>query len=864
MYLPNGSLQLIDGVPKVPFVAGGSGRLYYTINDAQIQEQQAFSFADTTQAGTTDGVIFGSAGVLPAADDALNGAIVVLTAAVPGNGIAAVYARVVDYIGATRKMILDTPVNFGLTKTFVVFMPILITVDGPLTEDVTFSGKNVILNLGGNVLTGQVNIAQGNFIQIMNGTITKGIQDTRSVVGALRLDNMIVEPRDANGYALKKTNASNIGSIEAYDCDFRGIVAGQQGICRWVIHNCVNIGFNDADGNYPYRLLEADAIALTFSNVSVNILGDFGGAIFFAKGTGSIASAAPNFLSLFANINGINGDVSGVNASPRHFSMLSVIGAGVATVNVTAGQIAISGTIPNNGNGTDTALNVLDFALLRGKDLTGSGTLTLAPTPFISLDLSNFYAMSSMVTVEGTANMTGTLTLNGATRRTIMATQQKVAIVLVRGAITTGSVSVSSGGYSVRGARYLAPIYFAHDETASTPAITISSDIDGTEIGEHNPFGFDSVVASISVGTWTVSGHCFITGCGHYECFVSSVVSGGTWVMSGNVALTMTGDGSDIINICTHGGSGGTLTVAGEFRASGGIASAFRHSRASVSGGTANRTGKTYLSNMEIVNAFTAVLSVAGATCDGSGEIHLRCCQFRQANAISCTIVTAGGTSVGPAFVAMDYCLFELGVVTSDGAGTLTWANAQWAMSHSSIFGLFTIVGDPFLAMTFWFDTFWGDTNDFSIAFSGARPTFYRFWKCNFGARNDGGLPEIIDDYVEVPNDANAKTRGELQVVDASGQAVDPAGASTDALEGVVLGDVAASAGDAVRLVRRGKIFVDVDAGVAAGDNLVEDFLGTPTQAKAGTSVVGQRVGRALEAAGATNTGEAYSIVNLM
>lgn len=859
--LPNGSLQLLDGVPKTPFVAGGSGRTYYSITDAIFGEQQTL-FADTTQAGTTDGVVFGSA-ALPATDDALNGFIVLLTDLTPGNGIAATWARVVDYVGATRKMFLDTPVNFGVGELFQVFSPIRISVDGPLTENVQFSGPNIILNLGGNVLTGQIDIVQGNWAAIMNGTITKGIVDSRSTVSALRLDDLTLSPRDTNGYALQKTNATDIGSIEAYNCDFRGIVAGQQGICRWVIKDCVNIGFVDGVNVIPYRLVESlTGMNITFSNISVNIDSVFEGAIFAAFGTGTIAtSGGTKFLDLEANIRTQTAPSAATGSGPRTqvFSVVLGQGASITSVNPTTGRVAIGYASPS----FDIAgVGLRGFSLVRAKELTGSVAFTFNASLGIKLDFPDFITFASLVTVDGTGTTTGTVDLNGTS--SILANMNGADLFMVHlfQSITgTAAVTIANHAITVNNAGSLSVVQSSSDQTAGTPTVTVSSALTAIACAFLNIF--NTTGTTINVGTWAVSSAILGNGIARYQCALEAGVGGGTWTNSGNISLTLTGDGTNVLDICTHAGGGGTLAANGTFNAAGGIQSAFRHCRGALSGGSATRTGATYLTGIEFINAFTAVLSVAGATAVGSGEIHLRGCQFRQANAVDCTIVTAGGASTGPSFVAMDYCLFERGLITNDGAGALTWANAQWAMSHSSIFGLFTVVGDAFLAMTFWFDTFWGDTNDFSIAFSGARPTFYRFWKCNFGARNDGGLPEIIDDYAEVPNDANAKTRGELQVVNASGQAVDPAGSSSDAIEGVVLGDVAASAGDAVRLVRRGKVFVDVDNAVAAGDNLIED-TGTPTQAKQGNSVVGQRIGRALEAAGATNAGEAYSIVNLM
>lgn len=859
-----------------PAVIGGSGTVYSSIN-AAIMGETELVYATTTLAGTTNGIVVGGAG-FPVTNDELKGAYLVLTDPAPGSGKAAVWARIIDYDGATKTATLDSSIDVGVGFLVEAIFPAVITVNRDMVEDVSII-KSVLLNIGGSELSGSVDISAGTFVWLNNAVITDGIRDVRTTPSVLKMDYLTVSRKESSIYAVLRNEATNVGGTEATDCEFRGVVAGRQGICRWAIKDCVNLGIDDGDGNIAYRLLEADGIARVFSNVSVNIDGEFWGTIAFAKGAGVITSAAPNYLSLFADIlSPVDSDFQGSTQSPRGFSILAIRTAGTATITASAGQVAISTGSINDGSASDDPNFALDFSLIRGRTFTGSGTLTLSMTSPVMLDLSAFAGMSSLVTVDGTGTSSGTLVLDGGAERLINLGQSSFAVSLLRKGFTgAGSITVSSGVINTKGGNYVSGLYFLANQTAGAPTYTLSAQLTIDNCLRLDQFGFDTAVTSITVGTWTISSNGFAGSLVQLNPVgtlpLASGITGGTWSISGNWSINFTsGSGSSVGIAASFAGGTATLTVAGTWRLNGGthlnvLVNHARDNGAGVST-TVTRAGSTTLDHMTFRGAFAFVFAqVATSVCAGSGNILSNHCTYEGAGGVI-RVANSAGALAYPAIVRFRHCSFlvdfESELVGSVG---ITGTTSILQLFHDTLSGIFVLVGTRFSTGAGEVQAFEtninGNSANFSVSFTGTRPAIYRYWKCQFQARFITGQPEVMDDYVVVASNGTSKTRGFLQVIDATTQAANPAGAATDALEGVVLYDVAATVGLPVVLVRRGVVFVDT-SGVVAGDNLIEDAGGTPTRAIAGTSVAGQRVGRATEATGATNAGESYSVVNLM
>jgi hypothetical protein len=117
-----------------------------------------------------------------------------------------------------------------------------------------------------------------------------------------------------------------------------------------------------------------------------------------------------------------------------------------------------------------------------------------------------------------------------------------------------------------------------------------------------------------------------------------------------------------------------------------------------------------------------------------------------------------------------------------------------------------------------------------------------------------------MDDWVVRPA-VGALAAGNVVTINAAGQAA--ANGAATVIEGISLA-VVAGVGNPTISVRRGTIFVDSQAAVAAGDNCNADAAGVPTQqVTAAAAAAGIRTGRALEAVGATRAGECYTVVDI-
>jgi len=861
------------GFPTVgggPFAAGpvigGSGTSYATIAAAIAGETDTV-FADVSVAGTTNGIIVGTA-AWPAVDDALTGAFVVLTDSTPGSGKAAVWARIIDYVGATRTATLDSPIDFGVGEDIYAVFPAQVTVLAPLTEDVSVS-KNLILDFAGNQLIGSLDVTGASvFAWVKDGVISNGITHSGF---ALRMDKLTVSAREATIFAFLMSFSGGVGSVECYDCEFRGAVEGHRSSVRWVIKDCTDIGIEDGSGNIVYRLVRDG----TLGNVAVSIDSEFSGAIFYAGPGELISSGAPNYLSLFANIKPPMNDTQGNTLSPRSFAVVMCVGSGASVAGMTDGQIAISSGSINNGSATDDPDIALDFALIRASGFTGAAaTFTISPAIDVMLDLSAFGGMSSLVTIDGTAATTGPVLLNGTANIIVNLGQAFFADILINGPITgTGSATIGgTGSIKTRGGQYVSMIYFSVNQTADTPAATVGGktiEVDGAL--RLDQFGFDTAVTSITVGTWTISSNASagtIALLNPAGTLPDVGISGGSWVISGGWNVNFNAAFGSSVGVAAAFANGtATLVVSGTWRLKGGTHNNVRINHARSSGGTSctvTRAGATILTDMTFRSAFAMLFAeVATSVVAGGGNIFFDHCSFEGAGG-TMRIVNSAGTLTGPAESVFEYCDFlaTTDFETQTGAGTITWVNAVLFFRFPHFAGRFSFIGDPFDDLEMWEAIIDGDTGDKSIVGTGTRPATYRLWKCDPLAGVRDLMPEKIDDYELWPSDGAGYAQGDLMTSDAAGDAT--AETATNSVEGINLFAVGAVAGVNQVLVRRGMVFVSSDASVTTGDNCIVDTAGTPTNQIAGTTIPGQRVSRALEPTGTTIAGKAYSVVNLM
>jgi len=867
---PTGSTQYINGkLVAGGLVVGGSGAFYNTIADGIASETDTVFFA-VTQAGTAPGTVVGDAG-WPATDGALTGSYLVLTDATPGNGLAAQWARVKDYVGATRTAILDAPWDFGVGEDVQAVFPAYVKCLGAIfPESITIS-KNLILEFANAALDGSLVVAGGVFCKLIDGNVKQGITFGGGQ-NVLRMERMIVSaPLDAM-QAFQMTFSGGVGAVEAFECEFRGVVEGFRSAVRWIIKDCVNVGLNDDVAmNVPYRLIRDGSL----TNASISIDSMFSGAIFYAGAGELISTGAPNFLDLKANIKPPLTAPDGTDLSPNRFAVVMVYGSGSAVPAMTSGRIAISSGSINDGAATDDPDVALDFALLRALNFTGAGaTLTLSPSIPVMLDLSAFEGMSSLVTIEGTVATTSAVTLDGTADIIVNLGQASFADILIKAPITgTGSATIGgTGSIKTRGGQYVSMIYFAVDQTAGTPSATVGGKtIEVDNALRIDQFGFDTAVTSITVGTWTISSNASagaIALLNPAGTLPDIGISGGTWVISGGWNVNFdTAFGSSVGVAAAFANGTATLSVGGTWRLKGGTHLNVRVNHARSSGGTSctvTRTGATILTDMTFRNAFAMLFAeVATSVVAGGGNIFFDHCSFEGAGG-TMRIVNSAGTLTGPAESVFEYCDFlaTTDFETQTGAGTITWVNAVLFFRFPHFAGRFSFVGDPFDDLEMWEAIIDGDTGDKSIVGTGTRPAIYRLWKCDPFAGVRDLMPEKIDDYEAWPSDGAGYAQGDLMTSDGAGDATGET--STDTLEGVNLFAVGAVAGANQILVRRGMVFVSSDAGVTTGDNCVVDTAGTPTNQITGTTIPGQRVSRALEPTGTTIAGKAYSVVNLM
>lgn len=846
----NGFVQPVEVVggsvpsPSTP-VAGGSGTFYASITAALAGESQTVVSGLVPQAGTGPGVIVGP-NTLSAVDNFYKDMFVVDTSVSPGNGMAAQWARVSSYVGATRTLTLDKPWDFSAEATFEIVDPVRLTVFLDITEDVTVN-KNLVIDFCGNRLKGKLDITAADLCWIRGGGgfITNGVQ--KGDFGLLRIDECEVSRRDATIYAVLLTEGSNIGRCELSWCRFDGRVAARRGLQGWRVYYCQNVGVpsNSNTQNLPYALVESPSggAAVVVSALDISVTGEIGGALIYSEN--SVTGPAA-WMSIQCSISQPNATC---NVNPFPLSFARAQGSGTLTLTVTGGQITItsSGAVPVPIQG-HAALHMVSAL-----NLTGTINVNFGSTGI------EVYGLSQHCTglgVEGSSDMTGSITVSGnVTMR--CEEQNDLFFINIESRLNGGSISWAAS-INIYGGT-LSVIRIAAAQNAGAPTVTISGQIiiQGTQFqGE-----FFDIEANVSVGTWTISGNIFFQGQGNQLMQVPSGWSAGTInVSSSTIYLTFWDAGiSPGFLLLSWAATGGSATISGSTFIDGvhfnGVC---RIIQGTGTGGTATYSGPVNIYNGSFEGEMNVVIGTGnGVTCVVSGALAFFSCRFES----DCNFVrttNAGSSVTGPPSLVMEHCTILGSPQTVVGPGTNTWANATLRFRHCHIEGLFTGSLTPFTTVEAYHSRFNGNSANNSVSVSGTLPTTYRYWKCSFAADVSGLTPEIIDDYVTLPA-AAALSRGQPVTVNASGQAAACVAASI--VEGVSL-DAPAGAGSRTVVVRRGKAFVTCKAGVAAGDNLALD-LATNTQMATSPFTPGQNGGWALEAVGTTIAGKSYSLVNV-
>lgn len=829
-------------------VTGGSGTGYASIA-AGIAGETETVVADVTGAGTAAGVVVGT-GALSPADDFYKDSYLVLTDPTPGDGLVCRYARVASYIGATKTFTLDQPWDFGVGETYQIINPIRLAINRDLIEDAAFT-KNVEFNLAGHRLLGKIDQTVGSFCWIRGGGgyVTNGVEKTN--LGVLRIDDCTVSRREDTIYAVLMTSGSDLGRCELVNSRLFGDVAGRRGRAGWKIVNCVNSGIADPAGGVPYRLVESVAgVAVVVSQFDAEIDSEFSGAFFFSENSLTGATA---YISIQAAIRPQQ-DFFGITTNSRRLAIARGVGGATLTLTTTTGTIDITHTQVMDRGGASP--QVRSFAFGAVQDFTGTFSFLMsAPGNSVRWAGVNVSA-SAALQVEGTVAMSGSATVGGTAGKRVELTGGGFAFIALDGPIT-GTATLSGSFWSMRGTASYNLMAFTVSQTVGAPTVTVSAItfITGLTFGAYS----FSTGITVSVGTYVTSGIISATISANIAVFnLTSAVTGGTWTVSGQVEY-FDRNQFGATSFFAHAGTGGTMTVSNAvvLNQDGRAGSTIALVRV-TSTGTINVTSATVLwrhYNFNAADVFIVDVTAAGVG-SVTGAVTLEDCLFQgTATALS---AVAGGTATGPSSLTFENCIFRSSLTDAAGAGVITWAAATWRLKNCHLDGLFTFVGTRFSTMEA-FETFFnGDIAGESISATGVRPVTYRLWACYARASVFDLKPEVIRDWISLPS-AAVLTRGNLvQITGVPDVAAETAGG---VLDGVLLFD-AGVAGNAV-VVRDGEVFVDTNA-VAAGDYLIVDAAGVPTRAitaALAALVLGQTVGRALEATGATNVGESYSSV---
>jgi hypothetical protein len=847
----------IGGVPRLPPVVGGSGRRYWTIAAALAGEA---SFAITVagvvpQAGTQAGVVVFQAGQ-SAVNNFYQSRYVLNTDTTPSNGLVSQFAQISDYVGATRSATINKPLNFVAESTVAIIQPAKIALEEDMTEDVSVTIP-LEIDLQGHKITGKIDVTAGNFLWIRGGSgyVTNGIQKTD--FGLLKVDQAVVSLRNATIYSILLTNGSNLGRCELTDCELNGRVSGRRGYSGWLIKNCNGLGAPSTSGfaNLPFTLVESVAgVAITLVALDAELDTEFGGAVLYSENSLTGATA---YISI---LGGIRASVSYMEQepTPRNFSLCRAAGAGILTVTQTTGykNLTFRDFVWTGNNSTQQPM----ASYLSAESLTGS--LTFTDNVGANLPMADCQIWNNVL-IEGSSATSATVTLAGSGVLFFPTVDPTFRFVTLAASLT-GSVVHSIAFVNVAGGD-ISMISYDAAQTSGTPTVTIS-----TPTVQHlNGTGFRVVriTANVSVGTYTYS--CNFQG-GHLSQIYDGIfaltagVSAGTWNFSGRLGLEYADATQQAVLFIKSAGSGGTVTFSGNMTVFRPSSSANSNNFIFVShggsGGSLIVSGTLLMKGIGCLAAgVLASATVSGGTASVTGDVTISDFLFQGSFTI-CNPNAAGTTVNGPSSISFNHCAFLSTFNSSSGGGTLTWAGSSLTFRHCHVDGLFSFTGTNFTTVHAYHSRFNGNSSNNSVTGGGSRPTTYRYWKCSFAAIVSGLTPEIIEDYAVVPASA-ALTRGNLTSINSSAQVI--AALTSSVVEGVLLA-AAAGAGSPAILVRRGKVFVSSDSTVVAGDSCVLDAVTTPTNQIKGAAVVGQRIGRALEAVGATIANLAWTEVNLM
>lgn len=816
------------------------------------------------QVGTAAGILVGP-GTLPATDDFFNGFFVVNTDATPSNGLPSAYARVTDYDGATRTFTLDNGVDLSGEASVSLIEPVQVWLTGNLTENVTID-KNVVLNLAGHELSGQIDHTTGEMLWIRGagGSITNGVQKTNQ--GLLWIQNSDISAREGSTYALLMTEGSNIGRCVIEECRFFGAVAGRRGIAAWEIRACRNAGIPDTFGTVPYRLAESVAgVPLEITQLTVEIDSEIAGAVCFSDN--NLTSAAGAYISIQGQIrSALDFSRPGFGAQTEQTERLHLFkacNAGTLLMGFPNGNINLEG-MPSHPNvvgsqdgpvglpRTCAILGLFDYSGVASVDLSFGGGRVVCDNvgSFSVIQTEGTAAMSGLGTVTGSAIINAT----GSARDLVSAV--RVSTDLTGGLFVTGAGAFQVGGGIVQ------TILFESTIAGGVPVVTVSKNLDAFPgISEWRGVVLLGTASAVSIGTYTISGETIIRG-GSSRAYVANpgALFTGDLVVSGGVVClgTVHGDpGFPVGNNWYLNWAGGTATVSGDVHVRG---TEFIGSLVVVeaAGGTARITGDVSIADARCLDFRGVFATGAGATAGLAGELDITyfdCTDFFTVMETG----NAGATAEGPTFLSNGWS-FTGGVWSvAIGPGTHTLVGGIFFISHSLYLSPVTVSGD-FFAVVAAFQTHF-EADPIALTNTGSAPADYLLIKCSWrGFYAETGFPLVLDEYEVYPS-AGALAPGILVDMNAAG-AVIAAVAGTTRTEGVLV-NATAGAGDPCLVMRRGRMFVDSSAAiVSAGLPTILDVV-TPPQQTTGALVVGNSVGRSLEAVGTTNAGQAYTAVDM-
>jgi len=839
--------------------AGGSGAEYQTVQAAIDAEQDAVIAGLVPQAGTGAGVFVGAAGVgLSVVDDFYVGYYLVNSDLTPSNGLVARASRVTAYVAATRTFTLSDPWDFSAESTCDLILPAKVTVFKDATEDLVVT-KNLELNGAGHNLEGRIDQTGGTLLAVRALGVRAGVQKTN--YGRLELENCEVWRRGATLYTVLLTSGSNLGRMVAKNCTFHGRVAGRRGFIGWEISGCQNRGLNDGVQGVPYALVESVAgAAIVVSAVDVELSGAFSGAVLYSENSITGAGA---FISVQGAIEASE-DFYGINMQNRRFALGRAVGAAILTPAFTSGSINLRAGILQSQPFTLAAETLatagfpFTLSILAVQDFTGTANLDLNMTNGQCLLESDSACFVSLVTTEGTVACSGAVTLRSSGSNVfpnVRSARGNVAMVCL--AVDTGAAGVVTNSMivGIYGALAARGFHVAASQTGGGAA-TISGGWVAEFCPNARPFALDSGLVAVSAGTFTHSGSCTGTGVGN--CIISASLTGSTITLSGNVQMFFSAVGGTVQYRMS--GAGGTLNITSSLQDYvGGRRTTFELAGSTGAGATVANTGAAITIDGAISTATAAWVNATTATSTArvTGTVTFRNCSFAGAH-IALNATAVGGVAAGPSSLVYENCVFESSFTDQTGAGTLTWAAAALIVRNCSFVGTFTYNGTSFATVQ-GFDTIFSGP----LVGGGARPATLQFFHCTFLSSYLSLLPDIVETYFELPS-AAALVRGQLVEIRATQIAGDQT--AIGMLAGVNL-NALGGAGGATIVVTKGRVFVNCAAGVADGAFLVVDAAGTPTQAVTAANlaalVLGQTVGQALEAVGATVANQAYSEVNV-